>query len=607
MAPAAIIMSGKTGTTASNRACDRCRRRKAKCDFANSSCTRCDSAGLRCTFDLPVQRRGPKTRYPVTPPPIPTTATASRTLPSQAAATDLPLSDPTWDTDALQGLDDISPAQPAVLESPLLDPESSGLSSTFKLWTSLAAQIGSILPTLTLEELVRRCFDLYFEYLFPLAPLVHEQNLRNNLDSFLAGDIPILHSGGHSTDPASASISENLEVWAESTFTLITALCAEVAFRLPTDIFAEGCIVSDIFLKASRNCLNIYLETDLEYPNATSMIIRYYHYNCLHATRKPNYAWHVFGEATRLAQVMRLNEEASYESLSPLEAELRRRAFWVIFIGDKSAAILDNRPITIHQLSFETGITAAYPIGEIDDGISMIPATIDPSRPDFVAGFSASIKLWQVASDILLEIRLQEHARNTRKSYSLSPNETSSPTLDALYVRFITCLDNLPPYLQVDGFAENEVDYQQSNKTGIIQRVNLHITFHFLRMIILQKLAVLEAESPYKSNSRMLMVRRAEVAHDMLRIIHSVPFWALQINGESCVLAPQNIKLNRGNVEKIRLVGASLVGVLHESVNGATTDAPLLTRARTDFAMLLEALTGLDYRAADTIRYGLEI
>ena len=40
-----------------------------------------------------------------------------------------------------------------------------------------------------------------------------------------------------------------------------------------------------------------------------------------------------FGEAVHLAITLRLHEEAAYEGLDPIESEVRKRIFWILFGG----------------------------------------------------------------------------------------------------------------------------------------------------------------------------------------------------------------------------------------------------------------------------------
>jgi hypothetical protein len=72
-----------------------------------------------------------------------------------------------------------------------------------------------------------------------------------------------------------------------------------------------------------------------------------------------------FGEAAHIAVTLRLHEEAAYEGLDPIECEVRRRIFWLLFGGrsltkprirsltlrsaDKSMSILLGRPICLRD------------------------------------------------------------------------------------------------------------------------------------------------------------------------------------------------------------------------------------------------------------------
>lgn len=376
-----------------------------------------------------------------------------------------------------------------------------------------------------LESFVTRCFDLFFEYLYPLTPLVHEPSLRDSL-SLLTNEY--YSDGNNSSDGCRI-----LESWPDATFTLITAVCAEAAFLLPKDLFPEGQSVGHVFLNASRDCLNHYLEADLENPNANSITIRYFHSNCLHAAGKPKYSWHIFGEATRLAQVMNLHQETSLDGLLPIEAELRRRAFWIVYMGDKSAAILNNRPITIHKFSFETGITTAYPTGIEDEYSILSPGSVvaapEVTRKTCIEGFNANVRLWQRASDLILEMRLVQNQEQDISLSDLMPGDRTR--LDALYIHFITCLDSLPPYLQSYTFAALAKETTRANQF-LIQCANLQVSVHCLRMVMVQKL---EGLSYYAPGVEHADLRRTEIARDMLRVIHEAPFWSLQVNGEPYV------------------------------------------------------------------------
>ena len=413
-----------------------------------------------------------------------------------------------------------------------------------------------------LHDVVEQCLALFFEYLYPLTPLVHEQSLRDGFAA-LASNAPGVglsqldgaEQGGDnlaamsppwsalSPELTSTSTRDSSRGWIDATFTLITAVCAEAAFLLPKEMFPQGESVAGIFLQASRDCLNSYLDADLENPSANSITIRYFHSNCVHAAGRPKHSWHIFGEASRLAQVMQLHDESSLEGLHPIEAELRRRAFWIVYMGDKSAAILNNRPITMHKYSFENGITTAYPSG-IDDQVmgqaNAAPNTADTHARNFIAGFNANLKLWQTASDLLLHVRLLQDQNslaagaedNGRPRQAIG--EADRPSLDAHFVRFITCLDDLPPYLQSYTFAAITNPGAPTTEVNqfIIQCANLQVSFHCLRMVITQKFEEIGYFAPGPEQADL---RKTEIVRDMLRVMHEAPFWSLQVNGEPYV------------------------------------------------------------------------
>ncbi|KAJ6103732.1 transcriptional regulator family: Fungal Specific TF [Penicillium sp. IBT 16267x] len=622
-----------------SRACDRCRRRKAKvgvgaakrnpapakfeaaelnhhhsfqcdCPDPSSICTSCRLSGAQCTFDLPLARRGPKTKrrkpngvvhpnslHSPTAPPLQLSGHDS-TPQGVCAAPPGPVFRDAWDT-GLSVLDSaLSPETVHTVQTSISDAASTRAISALQRWHDLARALSLRDPSAHLERTTNHCFELFFEYLFPLIPLVHEPSLRDGLSFFVTHTTSQSLRGNRGSNFTTDILLYGTnglkypELWPDVTFTLVTAVCAEAAFLLPKDIFPEGESIAELFLHASRGCLATYLEADLEYPNANSVAIRYFHSNCMHAAGKPRLSWHVFGEAIRLAQVMQMHEEESLQGLSPLDAEFRRRAFWIVYIGDKSAAILNNRPITIHQYSFESGITIGYPTG-IEDENSMTPQSSGPddatARKSFIAGFNANLRLWQTACDLLLEMRLQESRKNVDLIPCQPPTAEERHRLDHLYVLFATSLDDLPPFLQSDQLtADVNKDGNGRNsllKLYVIQAANLYVSLHCLKMVITQKFKEFNYYTP--AHNEMLLLRKTEIARDMLRVIRDAPFWSLQVNGEPCV-------------EKVRLIGASLLEIIdqHEA-------SPLSVRARNDLSVLLDILTRLDSKASDTLRRSL--
>lgn len=159
--------------------------------------------------------------------------------------------------------------------------------------------------------------------------------------------------------------------------------------------------------------------------------------------------------------------------------------------------------------------------------------------------------------------------------------------LGNLYVSFITSLDKLPQYLQTDTLlapTNNNNISSHRRKQYVIQWANLNVSLHCLRLVIDQKLEDLGYYASGIEHPDMPLLRKTEIARDMLRVIREAPFWSLQVNGEPCV-------------EKIRLIGASLLEIIDQY-----EASPLSVRARNDLSILLDILTRLDSKASDTLR-----
>jgi hypothetical protein len=67
------------------------------------------------------------------------------------------------------------------------------------------------------------------------------------------------------------------------------------------------------------------------------------------------------------------------------------------------------------------------------------------------------------------------------------------------------------------------------------QVADLQVTYNCLRMHIMQRLEGVGYFSFIAEEKHMLLLRKTEVARDMVRVLQTLPFWSLQVNSEPCV------------------------------------------------------------------------
>ena len=202
-------------------------------------------------------------------------------------------------------------------------------------------------------------------------------------------------------------------------------------------------------------------------------------------------------------------------------------------------------------------------------------------------GFNAGIPLWQYAADLLLKIRLVKDIARSFPNPPAAPLTTNDHAqLGHLYVRFATCLDDIPPHLQFDNTSLPD-NFGGVRNRFAPQITDLQMTYLSLKLHLVQKLEDIGYFALTGEHKDMILLRKTEIAQNMVQFLQGTPFWSLKVNGEPCV-------------EKIRLVGACLLAITQEELS------PLAARARRDFGILLDILARLDSRASDALRRELD-
>ncbi|WQF76665.1 hypothetical protein CDEST_01679 [Colletotrichum destructivum] len=573
------------------RACDGCRRRKVKCDAKSPQCSNCFMSTLTCEFTVAPKKRGPPFRA----------RRGAHKRTSQSGSNDeLPLHNntamPLLGTPDGGGSASISTTASLPAVSPGNNvsvggetaPDFYGKPPFRVAIDDLLSALGMALPYVPLEDVISTCIDLFMQWEFPSIPVVCEPLLRRSIHVV----VPVLRD-----ETPGRPISDMIPTL--RAFALLTALCAVVSAVLPPEIFPSGVALSMPFLRTSREALRLYQDLDIEQPDSSSIIIRYFHSNALHALGKTRVSFHAMGEALRLVQEMRLYDESSFQGLEWPENHLRRNTFWHLYIGDKSASILNQVPITLHQICLDTPITTHF-----DE--SQACGLMQPEGPDTVVFegqlrlcFHLCFRLWYTASEMLLDLNLLSRLQGSsrRRAITLSstaaepddvPSSLRTSTMQS-YLDFTSILQSCPAWLRDPGAAVpdgvGETTARFRTRAISVQKANLFITFHALRLVLLSRFSERGFADVLglTGDPVMLAMRKVEIAGDLLDAVSDMPFEALQANGEPCV-------------EKLRQVGVALLEIIHN-----VSSEVISARARSLFGTLLDVLARLNSKVSDEL------
>ncbi|KAL4733735.1 hypothetical protein BDV11DRAFT_175410 [Aspergillus similis] len=424
---------------------------------------------------------------------------------------------------------------------------------------------------------------------FGIRPLVSEARIRANLPlrpPQLNEDISRLADSSYLTARETA-VGRLEEI---RSYTLVTALCAATTYLLSTPADPNGALIGPKFLHASREMLHLYEDLDMECPDASSLVIRMFHAGAFHTVGRRCLSRHLFGAALRLSEQMQIQDPLCLQRIDPVESELRVMASRILQMSARYHRDLENQPLSVSDPSWSMPTN-------LDTSQRATLLMLRPSRHGFPAAYESQLlfafdlfeKVWRAASGILTDleclVRLDRHGRSGIVSRLLE-SSCQDHFLEP-YSAFLSVLDHMPPYL----YSPDSVELPDQTATAIqrrqfwIQRTNLIVSYHCLRMLILNRFAnygVVKFIGVQCTDS-MIALRKTEIAHDMNAFLSSAPLDSLRVNGEACV-------------NKIRYIGATLLEVIQQ------VQAPqIVDRANSLFSSLLSILANLDFRALNEL------
>lgn len=200
---------------------------------------------------------------------------------------------------------------------------------------------------------------LFFNHMFPIMPVI-DHNIY--------------------LDP---TFYANSSIWSPDVYCFLCALCAATIVQLDTSIpqppplhpgKANDHLFADECLRERKNY--DYIETTSTLSVMTSFFLFCYCGN----HEKHAKAWHYLQESITFSENLNMDDEASYDKLDPVEAQWRRRLYWLLFITERAYAV---------QRRKHTRLTPSV----------QLPAVFESEDPTLLNGFVNLANLFAAVDD----------------------------------------------------------------------------------------------------------------------------------------------------------------------------------------------------------------
>ncbi|WVQ85674.1 hypothetical protein IAT38_007840 [Cryptococcus sp. DSM 104549] len=423
---------------------------------------------------------------------------------------------------------------------------------------SLALSEASVPPTTSIESILPRdlamlTIHLYFEHVYCIIPVIHKPSFNADLLAHEEERRPMF-------------------------FALIMAVIAATLIHVPKSYFpipAESVRrLSDRCLKAcyavTRREMDIY-GVDLVCIKYLVFVVHNKHGNVAMEAS-------AFGEAQYLSISLGLHREDTYYNLDPIEAERRRRVWFLIYNADKFEAVARIKPVLLRSDEFMGTESTAFP-SELDDKSITATGFLPSSNPvPLICGFNTLTRIVTILGDILV------HERDIRRQNPTEPEDLLAALRQVrkLQQRIKGIADSLPRPFQLEvGSGEvlpapgwedairDELDLFFSDPTSsetakdgyLVLKANIHVTLAMTRLrLILHREDLLSRSgqpgTPSRNAAELVAADlgenvdwRQSVYRDLFKAVHGIPIQALAANGPSIVT-------------KIRVVAVTLFDAL---------------------------------------------
>ncbi|CVK85514.1 uncharacterized protein FPRN_06609 [Fusarium proliferatum] len=424
------------------------------------------------------------------------------------------------------------------------------------------------------EELFEMLISDYLEYLYPLYPIVHRPRFWADFQN-----------KRYQSDP--------------SFYRLCISLSALTVSSSPHDFRHYGFQPEETAISILEKAHRLVVLSKMSqnpaigiFPGVQDMLCSYILSVAFHCSGRIYHGWVHASAAVLCMRKLSFLRQALNNDLDPIDLEICKRAFWLIFI-----MMAYVKPSAAFQSAFYFNFTnssshdrLAYPVSHT--GISYNPVCIDwdflvlqevddvnpgdierseePRDTPLIAGFIASVKLYLCAAALGLD-KLPGNPRYGPFSASSSSETLKSPNAQGLsleqgldIVRAVRdVIQQLPEEFRMFNLDGNP---NKGLLSFVILRTNVHMTSLFIQSIILATLSGsnpsfqqdnrnpsstgsehgLLLEESQNANHQLFKLRK-DIAQECCDIIIITPVSALKANGIAAV-------------SKLREITATLLG-----------------------------------------------
>lgn len=437
------------------KACDACHRRKVRCS-GGQPCKNCGQTSLDCTYLAIPQKKGPKgSRAKV--------ITEIRDTQQQQKHHHHKSSSPTNASNTSKPNHEAE-RNPFDFNTPPMSP-----TANVRNLDLLSAQT------------VDSCINFFSDHLYPTMPIFSRQHLNALAVEYRSGSPEV--------------------------YCLVLALCAFIMVQpgmsfdgMPMPASYEEDPVAARYRLANLILKEIHrIRKSISYvdnPTVHSVQISFFIFASYFGLDKTNACWYHLREASTLAHMLNMNEEATYKVGDPVEKMYNRRFYWLVLITERAHALQRRKPLSMLA-------TIELP-------------TVDPDSPEapVVHGFVYLASLFRLIDDEFMAL------------WNKAKSECSTSYLSQLQSQLS---DAIPPRLEC---TEN-------------QAADVKITQHWLRCMVWQ-LSMTDGYLSSKTPDRMMSFKYPiDIARDLIQDIGNMKLQSMEVHGVGLVSTLSSAPANR--------------------------------------------------------------